>query len=140
MACFEHDDLIEKIVGLAENFELAALIRVGGIRKTSVALAVLHHDCVRDRLMTTVDSSVATSFHLHAAPFSRPPLKSHRCEGLRPPEDMRALRALLFSREMFIILDNVESILDLRRASAQEIYALVNKVSQFKLISICVTS
>ena len=40
-ACFGRDGLIEKIVGLAENLMPIALVGVGGIGKTSIALTVL---------------------------------------------------------------------------------------------------
>jgi len=45
-ACFGRDELIEKIVSLAENLTSIALIGAGGIGKTSIALSVLH-DCER---------------------------------------------------------------------------------------------
>ena len=41
---------------------------------------------------------------------------------------------------MFIILDNAESILDPQDTSAQEIYAVVDELCQFRTISICITS
>ena len=48
-ACFGRDELIEKIVGLAENLTPTALIGAGGIGKTSIALTVLHHDRIKRR-------------------------------------------------------------------------------------------
>jgi len=47
--CFGRDELIEKVVGLAENLEPIALIGAGGIGKTSIALTVLHHDRTKKR-------------------------------------------------------------------------------------------
>ena len=41
--------MIEKIVDLAESLTSIALIGAGGIGKTSIALAVLHHDRVKRR-------------------------------------------------------------------------------------------
>ena len=41
-ACFRRDELIEKVISLAENFTPIALIGAGGINKTSIALALLH--------------------------------------------------------------------------------------------------
>ena len=46
-ACFGRDDLIEKIVGLAEDLTPIALVGTGGIGKTSIALAVLHHGSIK---------------------------------------------------------------------------------------------
>src|SRR5882762_3476015 len=47
--CFGRDELIEKVVGLAENLEPVALIGAGGIGKTSVALSILHHPRIKNR-------------------------------------------------------------------------------------------
>lgn len=46
-ACFGRGELIGKIVGMAENLTPVALIGTGGIGKTSIALAVLHHDRIK---------------------------------------------------------------------------------------------
>ena len=43
---FRHNDLIEEVIGLAENLESIALIGAGEIGKTSIALTVLHHNRV----------------------------------------------------------------------------------------------
>ena len=47
--CFGRDELIEKIVGLAETLTPIALIGAGGIGKTSIALTVLHHCRIKER-------------------------------------------------------------------------------------------
>ena len=46
---FGRDELIEKIVGLAENLTPTALIGASGVGKTSIALTVLHHDRIKQR-------------------------------------------------------------------------------------------
>jgi hypothetical protein len=46
---FGRDELIEKIVGFAENLTPIALIGAGGIGKTSIALTVLHDDRIKQR-------------------------------------------------------------------------------------------
>ena len=50
------------------------------------------------------------------------------------------MRRYLSSKEMVIVLDNAESILGLPEASAQEIHAIVDELSQFSNICLVITS
>ena len=136
---FGRDELVKNVVDLADTDYPTpiALIGTGGIGKTSVALAVLHNDRIKQRFGDHRRLLRCDQFSASLPNFLRR-LSEVIGAGIPNPPDLTSLRPSLSRNRMLIIIDNAESISG--ESTTKDIDAVVEELSQFRNIWLCITS
>ena len=123
-AIFGRHELIKRVVDLAGELTPFALIGADGIGKTSITLTLVHDNSIKervgdDRRFIRCDQLTASHTNL----FGR--LSNVIGAGVKNPESLAPLRPFLSSKEMLIVLDVAESILDPQWSDTEEIFTVV---------------
>ena len=131
--------MVGTIIGLTERFTSIALTGTGGVGKTSIVLTVLDDYRIKQRFgdnRSFIRCDQLTTSHTYLLRK----LSEVTGAGVENPEDLSSLRRYLSSKEMIVVLDNVESILGPPEMSAQGIHSIVDELSRFSNICLVFTS
>ena len=123
-AYFGRSELIEKVVGFAEDLKPVTLIGVGG-SKTSIALMVLRHERIKHRFVNNRGFTHCDRFQPARPRLSR--LSETIGAGMKT-QRICLLYGHSCPQEMILLFDNAESILNPQKADARDTYAVVEEL------------
>ena len=136
---FGRDELVKEIVSLVDVDDPTpiALIGTGGIGKTSVVLAVLHDDRVKQRFGHHRRFLRCDQFLPSLSNFLRR-LSEVIGAGIENPMDLAPLLPFLHRRKMLLVIDNAESLS--AGPNTEDILPVVEELSRLRNIYLCITS
>ena len=139
--CFGRGDLIEDIARNAEQLKPTALVGFGGMGKTVIALAVLHHERIVGKFSDQRRFIRCDEFTTSLEDFLGR-LSAVIGTGLGAVTSFAPIRKFIQERQQSIILvlDNAETILDSRAPDASKIRQVVEELSRFLNLCLIVTS
>ena len=115
-----------------------ALIGPGGIGKTSIGLAVLEDDSIKEKFGPNRRFIRCDQVQSYGHFFSR--LSKVTGAEIDDALDMAALRPFLSSVQILLILDNVEKILDPHQPEAAALYPVIEELTRIKTMSLVITT
>ena len=131
-------ELLNHVVLLAEAGTPVALIGTGGMGKTSIGLALLDDERIKERFGANRRFLRCEELESYSHFLSR--LSSITGAGAKNPPDITTLRPFLSAVHILIILDNAETILDPHTSEAQIFYSAIEELSRIRTISLVITT
>lgn len=130
--------MIERIIRLINAGTPVALIGCGGIGKTSIGLTLLDDDRIKGRFGKNRRFIRCDEVRSYAHFLDR--LSKATGAGIEDAQNLTALRPFLHSTNIFVVLDNAETILDPYTPDARTLYSAIEELSQIKTISLLITT
>ncbi|KAF9789220.1 hypothetical protein BJ322DRAFT_526902 [Thelephora terrestris] len=138
-ACIGRDALIEDLVRRAEELEPSALTGTGGLGKTAIALAVLHHPRVVRKFSDRRRFIRCDEFPNSLVNFLDR-ISTVIGAGITNVTSLVPLRPFIEAQPMILVLDNAETILDEHTQDGTAIYQVIEELCRLRGLCLIITS